>query len=132
MAAAAASPATSNVAAIAGSTLRRITVALGIDLPLSDTLARSWFLCGERAILERQSIAPATTLDDIAGLGRFVERDDLIAVRTRDLVRDRRSQLVALLPQPEGEARSVRTVDHLPRSRSRRHDDVLTAIWTTN
>jgi hypothetical protein len=56
----------------------------------------------------------------------------VIAVRTRDLVRDRCAPFATFLPQPEGDARSVGTVDHVPRVRAGRHVDVLTAIGTTH
>src|SRR6266852_4013828 len=73
----------------------------------------------ERAVLEGQAIAPAAAFDAVSCFGRCLQRDEVTTVRTGDLLRDRRAPGAGLLPQPEGEARSVGAVDDAAVARCR-------------
>lgn len=90
---------------------------------------RAWFRLGrEGPVREREAIPAPAALHRVARLRVLRQGDDTLAIGAAHPVGDRGDPAVRFGPHPEGKARSVRTVDHVARTRARRHGNLLAAV----
>ncbi len=90
---------------------------------------RAWFRLGrEGPVLEREAVLAPAALHRIARLRVLRQSDDTLAVGAAHPVGDRGDPAVPFGPHPEGQARSVRAIDHVAGLRARRHGNLLAAV----